>query len=548
MTKPRSFLFSILAVSLLLVPAASTELAASTEELARVARSIEKSGARWVAEENPISRLDPEERRQYLGALPLPQDASAAAPARYLDKSLPPRLDWRDRDGVSWVTPVRDQGACGSCWGFSAVGAVESAILLQSGNAGLASTLDLSEQMLLSCTLGNCLGWFVGPALNYIQSTGVPDEACFPYQANGSVPCDDRCADWADRVKKISGSTLVASDVDTIRNALQRQPVTVTFTVYSDFYYYGGGVYEHVWGDYEGGHAVVIVGYDDVEHAWIVKNSWDADWGEDGYFRILWGDSGMGGEVYLVDYENPCDDDEDGYADLSCGGDDCDDEDPAVYPGADEICDGKDSDCDGNTPVNEADGDLDGWPLCNDCNDADGAVNPGAAEVCGDGIDNDCSGTAEDRDLDADGDLDPACGGTDCDDTDADRFAGASEVCDGKDNNCDAMLPVDEQDMDGDTWIPCAGDCDDTDGDVHPGRTELCNNGVDDDCDGYLDGDDTECAGSGWSAAAPAEASTFGSGTLSHAGNTGLWVLGPLLMLGAARWFRRSGTRGHRRP
>jgi len=541
MTERRSFLLWVLTGSLLLIPAAGTDAAAAPDELARVARSIERSGARWFAQENPISRLAPQERRLYLGALPLPEDRTAAAPARALDKELPARLDWRDRDGASWVTPVRDQGPCGSCWGFSAVGAVESAILLRSGNPALAPTLDLAEQALLSCTLGGCGGWFVGPALNYIQSTGLPDEACFPYQADDAVPCGDRCADWADRARKISGSTLIPSDVDSIRNALQLGPVTVTFSLYTDFYYYGGGIYEHVWGDYEGGHAVLIVGYDDVEHAWIVKNSWGASWGEDGYFRILWGDSGMGGEVYLVDYENPCDDDEDGFTDLSCGGDDCDDSDPAAHPGAAEACDGKDTDCDGATPAGEADGDADGWPLCGDCDDADGARNPGVSEVCGDGVDNDCSGAAEDRDLDGDGALDPACGGADCDDGDADRFPGAAEVCDARDNDCDALLPAGEQDGDGDGWIPCAGDCDDADGGVHPGRKELCSNGVDDDCDGYVDGDDTECSGSGWAAAAPAEASSGATAAASGAGNTGLWLALPLAALALlARFHRRN--------
>jgi hypothetical protein len=107
------------------------------------------------------------------------------------------------------------------------------------------------------------------------------------------------------------------------------------------------------------------------------------------------------------------------------------------------------------------------------------------------------------------------------------------------DNDCDNTLPADEQDTDGDTWIPCAGDCDDTNGNVHPGRKEVCTNGVDDDCDGYLDEDDTECAASGWAAAAPAEASAIGSRTVSGAGNAGLWILVPLFVLGIIRLTRR---------
>jgi len=93
----------------------------------------------------------------------------------------------------------------------------------------------------------------------------------------------------------------VVNSPDAIRPALNQQPLTTTttttFNVYTDFSYYTGGVYEHVSGELEGGHAVVIVGYDDVEHAWIVKNSWDTGWGDDGYFKILWGDSGIGAEA-----------------------------------------------------------------------------------------------------------------------------------------------------------------------------------------------------------------------------------------------------------
>lgn len=87
---------------------------------------------------------------------------------------------------------------------------------------------------------------------------------------------------------------------------------------------------------------------------------------------------------------------------------DCDDDDPEVYPGADEVCNGTDDDCDGLVPADEVDDDLDGWMICDgDCDDGEAAVNPGIVESgdqgnCGDGIDNDCDSLV---------DADPECGG-----------------------------------------------------------------------------------------------------------------------------------------
>jgi len=140
---------------------------------------------------------------------------------------------------------------------------------------------------------------------------------------------------------------------------------------------------------------------------------------------------------------NVCSDsDRDGWADEACGGTDCDDADPSTSPGADELCDGEDDDCDGV-------------------------------------IDN--------VDLDGDGYRDADCGGYDCDDSDPDVYPGAPEVCDGKDSDCDSLIPDDEADADGDGWKVCAGDCDDTNPEVSPGHDEIPDNGIDDDCDGKID-------------------------------------------------------------
>jgi hypothetical protein len=217
----------------------------------------------------------------------------------------------------------------------------------------------------------------------------------------------------------------------------------------------------------------------------------------------------------FVDEDLDIDADGDGhFASGSCtSGDDCDDTDSSTYEGAVELCDFLDNDCDGIENPDEADRDLDGWVECSpwvgnadgvdgggDCLDLNDAVFPGAEEGC-DGLDSNCDGVVPAEEADNDGDLFRPCS-DDCDDGLTSVHPGAAEICDGEDNDCDGELGDTEADADGDGWLACAEgeneDCDDSDAMINPAVvTDECD-GRDNDCDGFVDEHD-DSDGDGWS-------------------------------------------------
>jgi len=169
---------------------------------------------------------------------------------------------------------------------------------------------------------------------------------------------------------------------------------------------------------------------------------------------------------------------------------DCNDGDAAVNPNATEdLANGVDDDCDGVVDYGTTDADADGYSeVGGDCDDLDPASYPGAPELA-DGVDNDCDGTVDEGtvDFDDDGDSVTESAG-DCDDSDATIYPAAPELADWTDNDCDGT--VDEgtvnYDDDGDGFTEVGGDCDDGDSTRNPGEAEVPSNGIDDNCDGTV--------------------------------------------------------------
>lgn len=197
--------------------------------------------------------------------------------------SLPAEVDWRL---LKAVTDVKDQESCGSCWAFSAIGAVEG--LLAVSGKGLVS---LSEQQLVDCSSdyhnSGCNGGWMGFAFEYIRDHGITQEETYKYTG-----AEQQCqADDYEPVARISGYVDVPSNSTVqLKTALAQQPVSVAIDAGSfAFQFYISGVFEDEECGTELNHGVLAVGYgtEDGKDYWLVKNSWGTWWGEDGYIKIL---------------------------------------------------------------------------------------------------------------------------------------------------------------------------------------------------------------------------------------------------------------------
>jgi len=207
---------------------------------------------------------------------------------KYFGVETPTKFDWRNKDSENWITPVKDQGSCRSCWAFAAVGGVEPKINIARNNPNF--DVDLSEQYLVSdCCVdcGDCDGGSRLPVLCFMRDSGISDEPCFPYRAS-DCPCSYRCSAWNKRLWKIDDYGYVPNGRENIKNYLiEKGPLVISMD-------WGAGYYDNgirrCSGSSTSWHAVVIVGYNDSGNYWIIKNSHGIGFDEGGYGKVGYGE------------------------------------------------------------------------------------------------------------------------------------------------------------------------------------------------------------------------------------------------------------------
>ena len=239
------------------------------------------------------------------------------------DNELPESFDLREAyPQCETLREIRDQSTCGSCWAFGGAETMSDRLCIHSG--GKLQTRVSAAHLTSCCTTcgDGCFGGYPSATFSYWKSHGIPSgglygdtTTCQPYFF---PPCEDhmhKCHDYKDTPacektcqdgypKTVDedksygvSSYSVRGETNIMKEIYENGPVEGAFTVYEDFADYKSGVYQHVTGSYLGGHAIKIIGWGVTEDGvkyWLIANSWNERWGENGYFRILKGEDHCG--------------------------------------------------------------------------------------------------------------------------------------------------------------------------------------------------------------------------------------------------------------
>jgi PKD repeat protein len=343
--------------------------AQNEDKIKKINQNLAQKGQHWVAGKTSVSELSYAEKKKLYGNSNFPPGfeyysggiistsadevslKSATEESPYVKS-----WDWRNRHGKNWVTPITDQGLCGSCWAFAAAGATEAMVNVYYNQL---LNLDLSEQDLISCSgAGDCAGGYSGMALDYITSSGIVDEGTFPYSATNQT-CENKSTSPSEIIK-ISGRVIFGSSSYPKTEDVLKQMLI-------EYGPLSGALYD--WS-----HAMVLVGYKVVQEGdvffyrdlnlnrywisieagdpligktvWIFKNSWGPEFGDEGYVFVETPITNIGSTYglklpvtsWIQNYDVVCEDrDGDGYFWWGLG------EKPATCNGPDQP-DGDDSD------------------------------------------------------------------------------------------------------------------------------------------------------------------------------------------------------------
>lgn len=273
----------------------ATKKTLTAKQIQNLQDQLNATHASWHAKENPHSFLTLNQKKALMGVVPdkeFKQEVkAAAAAAQGILPSFDPAVDWRTKNGGK-VTPVKDQGTCGSCVSFGTVGLMEAMAMIEYNE-----TLDLSEADLHFCSSHgeNCNGWYPSQAIRSVTERGVTDEAHFSYASafSGGLPHCILSSGREQCTYKFQTFNWIIFDAYRKDYLTHHGPMIACLTVYDDFFSYGGGVYRHVTGQRAGGHCILVVGYSQAEGCWICKNSWGSEWGDAGFFKIAYGECGI---------------------------------------------------------------------------------------------------------------------------------------------------------------------------------------------------------------------------------------------------------------